>query len=93
LTEELGVSLTEAQVFARWLIRGCGKWLLIGAAVVMALGWTPVGRDDSDPGSWGERSGLVPATDAATGCQYLRTSGGGITPRLAQDGKHMGCRR
>jgi hypothetical protein len=87
------VSLIEAQMFARWFIRGCGKWLLIGAAVMLVFGQLPFGRDDTDPGAWGARSGLVPSTDAATGCQYLRTSGGGITPRLTQEGKHKGCRQ
>ena len=83
------MSLIDAQMFARW----CGKYLLIGVAVMLVVGLLPLGRDDSDPRLWGARSGLVPATDAATGCQYLRTSGGGITPRLTQDGKHMGCGR
>lgn len=87
------MSLIDAQMFARWLIRGCGKWLLIGAAVMVVFGWAPIGRDDTDPGAWGARSGLVPSTDALTGCQYLRTSGGGITPRMTSDGKHFGCSR
>jgi nitric oxide reductase large subunit len=83
------VSLIEAQMFARW----CGKYLLIGVAVMLVVGLLPIGRDDTDPGAWGARSGLVPSTDALTGCQYLRTSGGGITPRMTSDGKHLGCSR
>ena len=46
--------------------------------------------DDTDDRENGERSGLVPYTDHATGCQYLK--GGlfsGITPRLDRDGNHM----
>lgn len=41
---------------------------------------------DSTDKSRAERSGMVPLVDAATGCQYLRVSGGGITPRLNNRG-------
>jgi hypothetical protein len=31
--------------------------------------------------------------DEKTGCEYLSADGGGITPRIAADGKsHMGCK-
>lgn len=43
-----------------------------------------VKRDDSD----GEkRSGMIVYTDALTGCQYVGTILGSITPRLDKDGK------
>lgn len=42
-------------------------------------------RDDTD--SKKERSGLVLYTDFGTGCQYVGTLFGGITPRLDKDGK------
>lgn len=67
-----------------------------GLLAVVALAWiyavSPIGRDDTDPGQWGARSGLMPHTDAATGCQYLRAGFGGITPRLTAKGEHMGCK-
>lgn len=31
-------------------------------------------------------------TDSRTGCQYLESLNGGLTPRLDRDGKHVGCR-
>lgn len=31
-------------------------------------------------------------TDKETGCQYLETSMGQITPRIAADYMHMGCK-
>jgi hypothetical protein len=40
-----------------------------------------------------DRSGMSLHTDHETGCQYLSALLGGITPRLAPDGSHMGCRR
>lgn len=47
-------------------------------------------RDDTDGR---ERSGLKLHTDHGTGCQYLSTPGGGITPRMSADGTtHHGCR-
>lgn len=44
-------------------------------------------RDDSDPPDG--NSGMKPRTDHRTGCQYLTTSYGGITPRLDHNGKHI----
>jgi hypothetical protein len=35
---------------------------------------------------------VIARTDDHTGCQYLVYNDGGITPRIAADGKtHMGC--
>lgn len=47
------------------------------------------GRDSTD--SVG-RSGLGLRTDALTGCEYLISPYGGLTPRLDMDGQHI-CRR
>ncbi|MGJ8513117.1 DUF6440 family protein [Carnimonas bestiolae] len=41
----------------------------------------------------GSRSGVKIVTDAKTGMQYLRTSGGGITPRVDADGKQLRTER
>lgn len=83
------MTLEDCKKLLRWLA-GC---MLVGYGFAWLLGFTPLGRDDSDPGRWGERSGMQPRTDHATGCQYLAVPGGGITPRLTADGQHMGCRR
>ncbi len=45
-----------------------------------------LGRDATDGK---ERSGLALKTDAATGCQYLVSPWGGITPRLDRRGKQI----
>jgi hypothetical protein len=64
---------------------------LLGLCVIilwLQLAWIvlPIGRDDTD----GEaRSGLKLRTDARTGCQYLESAGGGLTPRLGKDGRHV----
>ena len=82
------MTLTDAlKEWTRWV----GKYLMFGLMVVWAIGKTPIGRDDTDAQSWGERSGMMPMTDARTGCQYLSVSGGGITPRLGRDGRQIGC--
>lgn len=47
--------------------------------------------DDTDNKVTGERSGVVPITDHLTGCQYLKTLWGGITPRMDSDGNQVGC--
>lgn len=53
---------------------------LLVAANLLILS-TPYDNSDRPP----ERSGLVVHTDALTGCQYLSTPRGGITPRLGTE--------
>ena len=47
-------------------------------------------RDDSDAID-GPRSNMQPLTDHLTGCQYLTTRWGGITPRMSDEGRQI-CR-
>lgn len=62
-------------------------WLLIGWGVKSLA---PRPYDDTDNGN--QRSGLEVRTDHLTGCQYLVADRGGLTPRMAADGKkHIGC--
>jgi hypothetical protein len=80
----------------KWIVKVIA-WVVLGfvlvAVLVFAIWQTPIGRDDSDGESFGSRrSGMYPHTDALTGCQYLSVYGGGITPRLDGDGRHVGCR-
>lgn len=79
--------LKALKEWTEWL----AMWLCIGFAVAWLVGLFPVARDDSDP-PWPEHSGLVPRIDALTGCQYLTTSNGAITPRLDGNGKQVGCK-
>lgn len=44
-------------------------------------------RDSTDSNS--TRSGLKLHVDAKTGCHYLSTARGGITPRYDRDGTHI----
>lgn len=67
-------------------------WLLVWGAVIQLGAWMlgyPA-RDDTDPPNG--RSGMRLYTDAATGCQYLGTLTGGVTPRHGAGGSHVGCR-
>lgn len=48
--------------------------------VISVLSWAATPHDDTDPPNG--RSGVTIVTDYGTGCQYLKTPGGGITPRL-----------
>jgi hypothetical protein len=68
-------------------------WILVGAVVAAIVSLTPLGRDNSDQGEWGARSGLIIKTDALTGCEYLATTSGGLSPRLTQHGYQVGCRK
>ncbi len=67
------------------MLDGLGLILLI----MLVVCWGRTGRDDSDGK---ERSGLIVYTDNLTGCQYLGTVVGAITPRLDKDGKIV-CRK
>lgn len=83
------MTLQESKVFAKWL----GKFFL--NAVVFFLATTMLLRfasnvDDSDL-SRIDRSGMRPLTDHRTGCQYLTTPAGALTPRLDGQGKQVGC--
>lgn len=44
-------------------------------------------KDDTDPP--GGRSGLIIYTDHLTGCQYLRSGFGGLTPRMDGSRRHI----
>lgn len=44
-------------------------------------------RDSTDSPS--HRSGMRPRTDYGTGCQYLETSKGHLTPRMGADGRQI----
>jgi len=65
-------------------------WGLIQAAAVFftfALVCTiATHRKDDTDSSWGKPSGLKLYTDHGTGVQYLRSKGGGLTPRLDAEG-------
>ncbi len=60
-------------------------WAIIYSLLML----TPLLKDDSDPEPWGWPSQLIPRTDHLTGCQYLETTRGAITPRLDHNGKHI----
>lgn len=47
-----------------------------------------VPRDATDPVT-GPRSGVEIVIDHETGCQYLKTVGQSITPRMGPDGKQI----
>ena len=79
-------TLDSLKEWTAWVVR----WLVIVWMFSLGLAALPFGRDDSD-GAWPNRSGLKPKTDALTGCQYLQSPGGGITPRLDANGRHIGC--
>jgi len=73
-----------------WLVIRPVLFFLVAWVMVMLILYVVIPYDDTDDRENGERSGLVPYTDHATGCQYLK--GGlfsGITPRLDRDGNHM----
>ena len=62
-------------------------WICAIVLAIQFIWWAfPISRDDTDGDT---RSGLVPRTDARTGCQYLESAGGGLTPRLDKAGKHI----
>ena len=61
--------------------------VLISIVIVAGLAQHQPPRDNSDP--IGGRSNMSVLTDALTGCQYLATQRGGITPRMGADNKQV----
>ena len=84
--------MTEVEKLAR-LLNSYITMFSIGFVVIML--WLLVDRafgpffgvDETD--SQEMRSNMVLRTDHGTGCQYLQTRHGGITPRLDPDGKQI----
>lgn len=62
--------------------------VLIGVASILNM--LPFWKDDTDPPKG--RSDLKVYTDHRTGCQYIGTGSGGLTPRLDANGKQI-CQR
>lgn len=70
-----------------------GSGILLGAVLtiviqagIQAIAARPL--DDTDSPA-GQRSNMELLTDHGTGCQYLLSEGGGLTPRLDASGKHI----
>ncbi len=66
-------------------------YLIIGYAIMFLLRYS-AGDFDRDTTDGERRSGMGLHVDAETGCEYLSTMRGGITPRISYDGTHKGCR-
>lgn len=64
-------------------------FLLAAFVLVSAVIWLLSRPLPSDPVR--EHSGLRIHVDPGTGCQYLQSTRGGLTPRLDRDGRHI-CR-
>ncbi len=85
--EKIGKQLTEGALSA------IGKWAIIAALGIAAWHWAwPPARDATDPPS-GPRSGMQLRTDSGTGCQYLETKGGALTPRMDRAGRQVCTQR
>lgn len=85
------MSLKDAQDFTFWLYWRALALYVVGFLAVTGVSLSPLGRDDSDPGDWGRRSGIAVRTDHYNGCQYLESSRGHLVPRVDGSGRHVGC--
>lgn len=66
-----------------------GVVLIIGAPIDYVRDRFSLGLDSSDQQDPVRRSGLRIKTDYLTGCQYLETPAGHLTPRRGQDGRQI----
>ena len=64
----------------------------IGLIIALAVSFFMSDYDATDDQMNGVRSNMALYTDYGTGCQYLSSKQGGLTPRLDEDGKHI-CRK
>lgn len=76
--------------FTRGAMAQLGIYVLIVLAILLLIEASGLRNRDATDGPNG-RSGMKLRTDHGTGCQYLETADGGITPRLGSDGRQM-CR-
>lgn len=78
-----------------WFASGVLSFIALLILLTLAAGWgiDAIGWRDADDcdASVSERCGMKPRVDALTGCEYLETAGGGITPRLDASGAQV-CR-
>lgn len=89
--ERLGKQFTEG------VIQTLGKWFLIALFIVVSFSlvsdYFRWGYDSSDDlrieQTFGQRSDMQIRRDAATGCQYLESSEGHLTPRLEPSGAQL----
>ena len=80
------------KVIKNAVVKGLTRYFTVfGVSIVILLLIMDYLRpyDDTDNGK--ERSGLVIHTDNRTGCQYLTTKHGGLTPRMDQSGTYQIC--
>ena len=68
-----------------------GAVALYAAALLLLLifNFMFLDYDDTDDEANGVRSGLIIRIDHGTGCQYLQTKAGNLTPRLNRNGRHL----
>lgn len=89
------MTLDEAKKFADWLtsrVFTCVIWgAFLWVALLITIDVSPILRDSTDAKD-GPRSSMQLRIDHGTGCQYLETKGGSITPRLSWSGAQIGCR-
>lgn len=73
----------QNQMYAFLILVAIVFGTMIGTRYMLAL----PERNDTDPPDG--YSGLAVLIDNKTGCQYLASREGGVTPRLDKKGKHM----
>ena len=90
-SDALGAAIfTALKRWSGWLF----WWAVWVTAVTSLVDASPFFRDETDRAEWfAPRSHIGLSTDALTGCQYLRTSSGGLVPRNDGDGRQIGCKR
>ena len=82
LRRAIGQGITDALVAVAFAF-------LLGTFVMYVWAFLFVDYDDTDDAANGERSGVALVTDYGTGCQYLQSTQGHLTPRLNSDGKQI----
>ena len=73
--------MSEAKIY----LLGLGVLVFLVVLLFSAIPSNPL--DATDNHVTGSRSGMRILVDHGTGCQYLRATGGGLTPRLDAQGK------
>ena len=84
------MNLQETKDFTNWLVKKI-LFIFFGFLIGLAIANFFIPYDSTDNKNKKERSGMKIYTDNKSGCQYLATRKGHLTPRLEYNKRHMGC--
>lgn len=90
MAQALSLGLKDAgRALYRFAFKLLIAWIIGYYVFSFVAGQFEMGFDDTDDKLSGERSGMALHIDNRTGCHYLASSAGSLTPRLDKSGRQI----